>query len=248
MRPDPTARFSTRVRDYQRYRPSYPREVLALAERELGLNQNWRVADIGCGPGFLAQLFLEAGCEVFGVEPNAEMREAGERILSMWPRFHSVVGRAEATGMPNHTVDLITAGQAFHWFEPEAARYEFRRILKADGWVMLVWNERRPEPGFMVDYERIVAQFAPERSRIKRQTVAGFFHGGEWHEACYPNEQRLNAEGLRGRMSSSSYAPQPGTSGFGALMETLDGLFAQHQRHGEVTLLYDTLVYYGTWR
>jgi SAM-dependent methyltransferase len=248
MHRDPTTRFSSRVEAYERYRPSYPREVPALAERECGLGPDSRVADIGCGPGFLARLFLEAGCEVYGVEPNAEMRQAGERMLGAWPRFHCTAGRAEATGLPDRAVDLITAGQAFHWFEPQSAHHEFRRILKPDGWVMLVWNERRREPGFMAAYEQTIAQYAPEKDRINRQTIADFFRGGTWREACYPNEQRLDAEGLRGRMASSSYAPQPGTAGFDALMKGVDRLFARHQSQGQVTVLYETLVYYGTWR
>src|SRR5580658_4404950 len=139
---DPTRRFSSRVEAYARYRPSYPRETLALLERECGLTPVSKIADIGSGTGLLARLFLDFGCEVTGVEPNPEMRVTGERMLLDKPRFHSVDGRAEATGLLAGSVDFVTAGQAFHWFEPAAARAEFQRILKTVGWVVLVWNER----------------------------------------------------------------------------------------------------------
>src|SRR5690349_9845305 len=149
MQPDPTTRFSNRVEAYERYRPSYPPEVLALAERECGLTASSRIADIGSGTGQLAALLLRSGCELFAVEPNEEMRQAGMRVLGGSPRYHSLEGRAEDTGLPAASIDVVTAGQAFHWFDVEWARVEFRRILKPGGSVMLAWNERRPAPGFM---------------------------------------------------------------------------------------------------
>ena len=248
MHPDPTTRFSSRVDAYERHRPSYPPEVLALAKRECGLTADSCVADIGCGTGLLARLWLDAGCEVYGVEPNADMRRAGERALGGYARFHSVSGRAEATDLGDASVDLVTVGQAFHWFEPEAARAEFRRILKPQGWVMLVWNERRHEPGFMAEYDAAIARYAPERPRVNPQTIAGFFDGAVWREALFLNEQHLDREGLRGRLASSSYAPEKGTAEFDALMGAMDRLFERHQRDGLVTVLYETQVYYGAWR
>jgi SAM-dependent methyltransferase len=245
MHTDPTTRFSVRAAAYERYRPSYPAEVLELARRECGLTATSRVADIGSGTGLLARLFLDAGCEVFGVEPNQEMRQSGERLLSGYPRFHSVDARAEATGLPDQSMDLVTAGQAFHWFDPERARAEFRRILKPHGWTMLVWNERRMESGFMQDYEKAIAQYATETPRVRVDAIANFFRDAEWHHARYTNHQDLDAEGLRGRLASSSYAPQPGAPEFDALMAAMDGLFERYQSEGAVRVLYETDVFYG---
>ena len=248
MQPDPTTRFTSRVGAYERYRPSYPPELLAVLRSECGLCASSRVADIGCGTGILSRLLLESGAEVFGVEPNAGMREAAERALAGHANFHSVDGRAEATRLPDASMDLVTAGQAFHWFEPAGARAEFNRILKPPGRVMLVWNERRMEPGFMADYDAAIAHYAPEQKRVNANRIASFFAGGEFREALLSNEQRLDAEGLRGRLASSSYAPEPGTPGFDRLMEAMDALFARYQRDGQVTVRYETLVYYGTIR
>ncbi len=122
MQTDPTTRFTERVDNYQRFRPSYPPAILAHLERECGLSPQARIADIGCGTGLLARLFLDYGCEVFGVEPNAKMRAAAEEMLGAQPRFHSVEGRAEATTLAPHNVDFVTAGQAFHWFDAAGAR------------------------------------------------------------------------------------------------------------------------------
>ncbi|HEY9139762.1 MAG TPA: class I SAM-dependent methyltransferase [Bryobacteraceae bacterium] len=245
MDQDPTRRFSVRVDAYVRYRPSYPAEVAALAERECGLRAGQAVADIGCGTGLLARLFLEHGCDVFGVEPNPEMRNAGLKALAGQARFHSVDGRAEATTLASASVDLITAGQAAHWFDADSARAEFRRILKPAGWLMLVWNERKREPGFMNEYESLIARHAPEHPRIDASRISRLFGKDGWHMVWIDHHQTLDAEGLRGRVASSSYTPLPGTGEFGALMAQVDDLFARHQREGWVNVVYDTEVYYG---
>src|SRR5437764_1020077 len=127
---DPTQRFSTRVDNYVKYRPGYPPAIVGLLEAECGLTPESVVADIGAGTGLLAELWLRHGNPVCGVEPNREMREAGARLLAAYPAFTSVDGTAEATTLPDQSVDFVTAGQAFHWFEPVAARREFARILR----------------------------------------------------------------------------------------------------------------------
>jgi SAM-dependent methyltransferase len=134
-----------------------PPEVLPFLEGECGLTDRWVVADIGSGTGILSELFLGNGNRVFGVEPNAEMRRAAERLLGGDARFTSVAGSAEATTLAEGSVDLVAAGQAFHWFDPEAARAEFLRVLKPGGWVALAWNARRRSgTPFLEDYERLL--------------------------------------------------------------------------------------------
>lgn len=87
------------------------------------------IADIGSGTGLLSELFLKQGNIVYGVEPNLEMRQAGELLLKDYPNFHSMNGSAELTTLPNQSIDLIVAGQAFHWFDVGQCRQEFQRIL-----------------------------------------------------------------------------------------------------------------------
>jgi ubiquinone/menaquinone biosynthesis C-methylase UbiE len=159
---NPTQRFSGRVENYVRYRPGYPPEVLQLLRQECGLTPDHVIADAGSGTGILTRILLEAGCSVFAIEPNAEMRHAGERLLAAYPRFSSVAGSAEATSLPDHSVDFITAAQAAHWFHRDHARREFLRILKPGGWVVLAWNERCTDS-------------TPYSSRL-RETAAGIRH------------------------------------------------------------------------
>ena len=246
MRSDPTERFSSRVEDYQRYRPSYPEEVIAFLERECGLTAQSRVADIGSGTGLLSELFLRLGCEVVGVEPNADMRAAGARLLAGWPGFHSVAGRAEATTLPGGSADIVSAGQAFHWFDACAARSEFQRILKPDGWVVLVWNERLVSAGFLADYEALLHRYSADYAQVDHRRVddaaiTRFFAGGPWRAATFPNQQHFDWQGLRGRVLSSSYAPlncEP-------LLEALAHLFETYQQAGQVSFLYETKLYIG---
>src|SRR5262249_29622689 len=157
------------------------------------LSADARVADIGSGTGLLSAMLLAAGYEVFGVEPNAEMRHAGEEILRDEARFHSVAGRAEETGLPAASIDMVTAGQAFHWFDRPRARAEFNRILKPPGWVMLAWNERLVEGAFLEEYEALLQRYSTDYAQVDhRRMDAGvmdeFFGSGNWGLASFPNQ------------------------------------------------------------
>ena len=158
--PDPTLGFSNRVADYTRARPSYPSELIELLRDEVGLGPGRTVADIGSGTGILTSLLLDSGSRVIGVEPNDAMREAAETLLGPHPVFQSVAGTAEDTGLPADSVDIVTAAQAFHWFEVEKTSREFRRILRRGGWVALIWNRRRVEgSAFLQAFERFLEEW-----------------------------------------------------------------------------------------
>jgi ubiquinone/menaquinone biosynthesis C-methylase UbiE len=130
---DSTKRFSNRVENYVKYRPHYPQEIINFLSEEIGLNSEKTIADIGSGTGISAELFLENGNKVYGIEPNKEMREAAEIYLEKYKYFISVNGTAEDTLLENDSMDIVLAGQAFHWFDVEKAKKEFKRILKGRG-------------------------------------------------------------------------------------------------------------------
>ena len=140
---DTVERFSNRVANYVKYRPGYPRAIIGYLEQTCGFTHESVVADIGCGTGLSSQLFLENCKRVIGVEPNAAMRAAAIEFLADFPDFSIIDGTSEATTLPDHSVDIVVAAQAFHWFDPERTRAEFRRILKPGGHVVLIWNERQ---------------------------------------------------------------------------------------------------------
>ncbi len=250
--PDPTKRFSDRVRDYVLYRPDYPAGILPFLADELGYSQAWVIADIGSGTGKLAQLFLENGNQVYGVEPNDEMRLAGEDVLAGYSNFTSVVGTAEATTLADNSADLITAGQAFHWFDPPNALVEFRRILKPGGIVALIWNQWSADlSSFMSDYQNLLTTFSLDANRVRHNSteanaeVVAFFEPNGPSLHLLENKQMLDFEGIKGRLLSSSYAPLPGHPSHEPMMVRLGEIFDSHQQNGLVEFLYKTHVYYG---
>jgi SAM-dependent methyltransferase len=251
MSADPTRRFSNRVEDYIKYRPDYPRAVVGLLEEECGLTRESVVADVGSGTGILSELFLSAGVRVYGVEPNREMREAGERLLAAYEGFVSVDGRAEETTLADASVDFVTAGQAFHWFEPAPARREFRRILRDGGWAVLVWNDRRTEgTQLLAEYERLLLEYGTDYKEVSskwaaEESIKMLFGPSEVSTKTFDNEQVLDFDGLKGRLMSASYAPVVGHPNHEPLMRELAALFQRHQREGRVVVEYDTKVFYG---
>jgi SAM-dependent methyltransferase len=248
---NPTARFGNRVADYVATRPGYPPAVLDLLRQKAVLTQSSVIADIGSGTGLSTEMFLRNGNTVFGVEPNAEMRAAGEQLLAGNPNFHSVVGTAEATTLPDASIDLIVAGQAFHWFDPPRAGTEFRRILRPGGYVALMWNTRRLDTSpFLRAYEALLQRFGTDyrevvHTNVDQATLARFFGPGRFKALKVDNEQLFDREGLRGRLRSSSYTPTPGHPNFEPMMAELDLLFDTFKDRGRVRFEYDTELYVG---
>ncbi len=243
---DPKQRFSDRAANYARYRPGYPKAVLGLLEAECGLASEWTVADVASGTGQLAGLFLKNGNRVFGVEPNEEMRRAGESHLGNHPSFTSVAGTAEATTLDDGSVDLVVAGHAFHWFDPGPTRAEFARISRSPGWVALLWNELREDATtFLTAYECLIRTYKTEEYKPfeMEEEVRSFF--GQFSASVLGHRQTFDLDGLRGRLLSSSYVPDEGQPGHGAMMHDLEEVFNAYQESGRVSIEYDTLVFYG---
>lgn len=247
---DVTERFSSRVRDYVTYRPGYPPAILPLLQQQIGWQPGWQVADIGSGTGLSSQLFLEHGNEVFAVEPNSEMRAAAEALLRNRAGFHSIPGRAEATTLPSSGVDLVVVAQAFHWFDVAAARAEFRRILRPDGWVVLLWNTRRTEASaFMRGYETLVERFGTDYQQVRHDRMPPgrleHFFGAAFDRATLQHEQVFDLTGLLGRLRSSSYVPAADHPDYAAMLTEMQDLFARHQQDGLVRFEYELEVYTG---
>lgn len=247
---DPTRRFSSRVENYVRYRPGYPKDIPGLLESACGLTLHSVIADLGSGTGKLAELFLTNGNPVFGIEPNREMREAGERLLKSFSNFTSIDATAEATTLPDASADFITAGQAFHWFDRKSCRTEFARILKPGGWTVLVWNDRQTQSSrFLIEYEQLLKNYATDYAKVDHKNiddeVVREFFGYAPSKRLLPSSQEFDYEGLKGRLLSSSYAPEQGQPHHAEMVRDLEKLFRKHRQSGRVKFIYDTVVYYG---
>ena len=256
--PSPATRFSDRVADYVRYRPRYPASLRTVLEEMGALGPASVVADLGSGTGISAQLLLDAGHTVYGVEPNAAMRAAAEGELVAYPRFHSREGSAEATTLADHSVDLVFAAQAFHWFDVEACRKEWARILRppgtgaaGGGWIALVWNSRRTDTTpFLRAYEALLHDYGTDYGAVNHQdldyaALRSLFTPESYQRRSLDNHQDLDREGFFGRVFSSSYTPAADHPGRGAMEAALDRLFAQHQAAGTVRLEYEVEIHGG---
>jgi SAM-dependent methyltransferase len=195
-------------------------------------------------------MLLENGNPVFGVEPNAEMRQAGERLLAGFPRFISAGGTAEATTLPNEVADFVTAAQAAHWFDRERARQEFVRILKPGGCLVLLWNERITDSTpFLRDYEQLLLTFGTDYEDVRHErttaAVNEFFDPAPFQKRVFAMRQQFDYAGLEGRLLSSSYAPGPGHPKHEPMLRELRRIFEVHARAERVAFDYITRVYFG---
>lgn len=250
---DALHRFSDRVENYAKYRPGYPGEAFTFLENEKILAPGFVIADIGSGTGLSAEPLLKKGYTVYGIEPNKDMREAGEKILSAYAeKFISIDGTAEHTTLPDQSVNLVLAGQAFHWFDRPKAKAEFRRILKPGGYVALMWNDRQTDTtDFLKVYEDFLQLFGTDYKEVNhkntqdKKILEEFFDAGKYHEASFFNFQDVDFAGLKGRVLSSSYMPGEDHTDFNFMIGCLKKIFVRYQERGTVRLAYDTKIYYG---
>lgn len=246
-----TERFSDRVADYVRYRPDYPHTLLSWLQDELGVANDWHVADVGAGTGISSRMFLDAGYRVTAVEPNATMRAAMTAWLGGVDGFRAVDGSADATGLPDGGIDLVTVAQAFHWFDPGSTRREFRRILRPSGLAAIWWNSRRlAGTAFLAGYEALLQRHCTDYTDVAERhaddaQMREWFGAGLRGEARFEHRQRLDFGALRGRLLSSSYAPRPGHPGHEPMMRALRELFDTTAVSGVVEMDYDTRIFAG---
>lgn len=250
---DPTKRFSSRVENYLKFRPRYPAAIIPLLTAECGLTSESIIADVGSGTGFLTELFLRNGNPVFGIEPNKEMRVVGERMLADYSNFSSIDAVAEATTLPDASIDFVTAGQAFHWFDRPRVRPEFERILRRNGWVVVVWNTFAVEKNALVaGYHDLLMRYGTDYRDVGREIgdsgVKTFFTPGQCNFASFEFQQVFDFEDFKGRLLSASYAPEPGNPNFEPMLHELRRVFDANQVEGKVVFDYETEVYYGRFK
>jgi SAM-dependent methyltransferase len=241
---NPTGRFADRAQDYAAARPSYPDAALDALFAGLGDPADVAVADLGAGTGISSRLLAARGARVYAVEPNAAMAAAAEPA----ERVEWVDGTAEATGLEESAIDLVTAFQAFHWFDPELTLHEITRILRPAGRAAIVYNERDESDPFTAGYGAIVRRYATDDTEQRRERARGAFAAYRgWHafrELRFGNGQELDLDGVLTRARSSSYLPKDGERG-AALAGELRALVAAHARNGLVTMRLATLVAIG---
>jgi SAM-dependent methyltransferase len=251
-KPDATKRFSNRVSNYIKYRPGYPDEVISYLAKECELELNDKIADIGSGTGIFSAILLANGYTVYGVEPNEDMRLAAENLFKANNSFISIDGTAENTTLQPHSIDLVVCAQAFHWFDPDKTRTEFKRILKDDNkYVALIWNNRLTNVDeFAKTYDKLLEDQSTDYKEVNHQHLKGinfehFFKDGKYTLAKFPNQQVFDYESLAGRAFSSSYVPAQDTEAGIEFDKLLRQVFDKYQISNQVIFRYETEVYLG---
>lgn len=240
---DTVSRFSDRATDYVRYRPGYPPAIVPAIVDGLGPYERLLVADVGAGTGISARLFAAAGLRVIAIEPGEAMR----RAATPDPKVTWMAAKADQIALAPDTVDVVVCAQAFHWFSTPAAVDEFARILRPDGRLGIVWNRRSRSDPFTTGYRDAILAVSGE-SDVERMAFdpgvvdrTARFTALERH--TFPNQQRLDYDGLVGRARSASYVPKSGPDG-DRLIALLRALYERYaDATGTVTLIYETEVY-----
>jgi ubiquinone/menaquinone biosynthesis C-methylase UbiE len=247
---DSTQRFSDRVEAYVQFRPGYPSALVQTLLQKTPLETGAVVADVGSGTGIFTQLLLDQRLKVFAIEPNANMRNAAEVLFADYPHFTSIDAPAENTGLADNSLDLITAAQAFHWFNNAATKAEFRRLLKPDGKLALIWNKRKVSQPFQHAYDAVLKAYIPEygvvnQINLTESDIAEFFDDGHMELLRFDNSQQLTFSGLLGRLKSSSYCPAENSPQYPSLAAELAALFEQFALNNVVDFQYETQLYLG---
>jgi SAM-dependent methyltransferase len=202
-------RFSERAQAYVAARPSYPLEAITAIVEGMAPVDSLRIVDVGAGTGISSRLLADFGPHVIAVEPNAPMRAAAQPH----PKVTWVDGIAERTSLPDASVDVITAFQAWHWVDHPAGILEARRILRPNGRIAIVYNERDEDDEFTAAYGEIVRRFAQDDTEARRANARAAFASVDPARTVsfhFRNVQALTREGVHQRASSSSYLPQNG--------------------------------------
>ena len=240
--------FDNKVADYQASRPDYSPALFETLAREVAPS---RVADVGAGTGLLTQGLLAREWQVLAVEPNSAMRAACDARLGALAGYRSAEGRAEAIPAAAASLDLITAAQAFHWFEPEAARAEALRVLSPAGQVALIWNDRQREQLLhrALDEEVFARHGGEGRLRLlaheDRSQVGRFFAGAAPREWQWLHMHALDEAGLISLVFSRSYMPMPDSEQGQVVTATVREIFARFAQDGRVAVPYKTVLMLG---
>ena len=244
----PIERFSPLVENYAKYRPGYPEQILFTLEKHFGINNEKIIADIGSGTGQLSKLFVNKYYQTYGIEPNAAMRMVSINEFATYLNFKAIKGTAEQTFLYSESIDLIVAGQSFHWFDNEMSKIEFNRILKHKGIIALIWNERKNETEFMQRYERLLQKHCSNykinnHKEYDYRKIKELFSEKKVDLFIFENQQKMDFTAFIGRLKSCSYCPSENDKHYAFLMRGMNKLYENYKCEENITIEYNTLMF-----
>ncbi|MDC7224818.1 MAG: class I SAM-dependent methyltransferase [Spirochaetales bacterium] len=244
---DSKDRFSGLGEDYDRFRPGYSGLFLDFLRARYSLGRGMCVADVGAGTGILTGQLLESGCEVFAVEPSRDMREVARRKLADGEACHVVEGSAERTTLGDGSVDLVLVAQAFHWFDGEAFKGEFRRISRT-GKAVLLWNVKKSSQPYLADLERVNRAFCKDfkgfNGGFSLDSIEAFFDG-EFGRQDFAHDLSLDREAFVKGILTASYTPREVDEGYEAYVGEVEAVFDRFSRGGRLLIENDTEAFFN---
>jgi SAM-dependent methyltransferase len=246
----PRAVFSAKVADYMASRPDYPDALFDLLVQRCPPAAVSQVVDVGAGTGLFTQGLLARSYPVLAVEPNPAMRAAADAQLRGHSGYRSAEGSAEAVPLPDRSANLITAAQAFHWFEIDAARRECQRLLVPGGLVALVWNDRVLEDPLHRAFDEVCEAFGGKRrgallAHEDRSRVPSFFDRGSAETLSWPHVQKLDAAGFAALAFSRSYMPLRDSSAGRQVAADMQRIFETFAHDNHVAVRYRSVMTIG---
>lgn len=236
---------------YAKARPAYPANLFSyLLERGI-IHADCTAADIGSGTGIFTLQLAPFVKKIYAVEPNADMRAEAEAAFASCGNVISVSATAEQTTLAEHSVNVITVAQAFHWFDRKAFRAECQRILASNGNVLLIWNDRDTDSPIIQDNFAVNTRFCP-RFRgssngisFDKASFADFFAVSP-EVTRFDNSLIYDRDAFVLRNLSSSYAPVQGDTHYDRYVQAIHDVFDKHSKNGTVVYPYITRCYLGT--
>ena len=247
---DSLNRFTTKAVRYDRYRWGYAPESIHHLLDITSLGRQSYVADIGSGTGILTKELVDKVDTIYAVEPNQVMRQIAECHLGQYPAFISVDGKAEATTLPDQSVDLIVVATALHWFEPEPTLQEFRRILKPDGWLAVFFHSKINQDLYQalqtISCEENGWDLTSGRKPIRGDSHTDYYFGEhQMEKVTFPQIRHENWEAFSGGILSDSHAPEDKNPKFPRFMADLRAVFDQFNTNGMIQIMGGTELMIG---
>lgn len=243
-------KFTGKAKEYADYRPSYPQPLIDFIYTKLGQPTRLKIADIGSGTGKMSRCLLNMGSTILGVEPNVDMRKEAEKLFSDNPSFHSISGTGENTTLPANSVDAVICAEAFHWFDNEKSRLEFKRILKQDGLVFLIWNSFSVENVYAGELDALCRKLCEKNGYndikvSKDERAENLFGKSNFEIKIFDNTFNQGFDGLLGGMLSASYAPKKGDDNFDEFVNGIGEIFKKYSDGGKIKTIFKTVCYFG---
>lgn len=248
--------FDNKAALYARNRPSYSKNVLNYLNENLRFTPAALGADIGCGTGQLTKILAGYFDSLYAVEPNESMLNECQKYLCGYKNIHYIYRCAKSTGIADNILDYITVAQAFHLFHDSETLRELKRILKSDGYFVIVYNMKNHSSKLFLKNEEVISRYCPlyrrnfHATEFKYNSFQNYFTEDSYQYCYFPNDntEYLDYNTFINRTLSASYAIQKENSSFSNFIKDLSTVFTNFSVNHTIKMELSTVIYSGHLR